>query len=230
MSKSIKAPEHDAIFSDVNKRKEKIQNLGRVEFRMMQPYLKNFRTCLDIGANIGITTLRFAKHFENVHSFEPLTYKFLVENTKDLPNVKTHECAVSNKDGTIEIYPNPKNSMLGIIPDKFNKRFIEKRYTGKNADFKNTETVPVKCVTIDSFNFNDVDLIKIDVEGHILPVVKGMIQTLTNNSPIVQVEMFDVPDFIKMNQEVHNIFQKLGYVVVDTYSKGHQRDRFYYKE
>jgi FkbM family methyltransferase len=225
----IKTP-NDLVFSNPSIKKDKIDNLGKAEFQIMKPHIKKFRTCLDIGANIGITTIRFAKHFKEVHSFEPLTHDFLVENTKKLSNVHTHKCAVSDKNDTvIEIYPNPNNYMLGIIPDEYNKRFIDKRYTGEHARFKGVKPISVDCITIDALNFKDVDLIKIDVEGHILPVVNGMIETLKNNSPVIQIEMFDVPDFTEMNQKVHDIFQNLGYDIIDTYSKGLQRDRFYSK-
>jgi len=36
-------------------------------------YVKNFNNAIDIGANIGLHTVRFAQKFKSVFSFEPVT-------------------------------------------------------------------------------------------------------------------------------------------------------------
>ena len=71
-----------------------------------------------------------------------------------------------------------------------------------------SEEITVRVSTLDGFAFDDVDLIKIDVEGHELSVLRGAIQTLQRCRPalIVEIEqrhldrnghaMRDVFDFI----------------------------------
>jgi len=219
----IKLPEADTAF---RRKGNKLLEWGAKEFTMMQPHIKNYRTCLDIGAHVGITTLRFAEHFKTVHSFEPAHYSFLRENTGHLSNVVAHNCAVSDKKGTVEMYPGTANSGAGIIPDDYNKRIIRRRYTDDDARYRDVEKITVECITIDQFNFDDVDLVKIDVEGHILPVINGMIETLTNNSPVVQIEMSKMPEAVELNKKVDKILTDIGYVKYDKYDE----DYFYYKQ
>ncbi len=225
----FKFPEGDTFFST----RKNVLDWGAKDFAMLQPHLKDNRVCLDVGAHCGITTLRYATHFANVHSFEPIHHVLLSENTKSFPNVTVHGCAISDKAGTVEMYPNIKNSGGGIIPDEYNAKIIGHRYENKDAMFPEIKKIIVECLPLDSFNFIKVDLIKIDVEMHILPVINGMIDTLTNNSPIVQIEMSDYDD---VNTRAHTIFQELGYVEFGfdfgfspgTYNYNHQ-DSFYYK-
>lgn len=219
--KMFKLPEGDTYFRN----QKNVLSWGAKEFTMLQPYLKDNRVCLDVGAHCGITTLRYANHFAHVHSFEPLHHALLSENTKSLPNVTVHDCAISDKAGTVEMYPNPTNSGGGIIPDEYNARVIGNRYENKDAVFSEVKKITVKCLPLDSFNFIKVDLIKIDTETHILPVINGMIDVLANNSPVVQIEMFDKKDYDDVNTQVRAILQELGYVKFGKYDN----DYFYYK-
>lgn len=45
--------------------------------------------------------------------------------------------------------------------------------------------------TLDSYNFENVDIIKVDVEGYEFPVLKGAEQTIRRCRPIVQLEMVE---------------------------------------
>ena len=42
--------------------------------------------------------------------------------------------------------------------------------------------------TLDSYNFTDVDIIKIDVEGYEVPLLHGAKQTILSNRPWIQIE------------------------------------------
>ena len=48
--------------------------------------------------------------------------------------------------------------------------------------------VPVQQKTLDSFNFSNVDYIKIDVEGHELKVLKGATNTIKKYNPLIIME------------------------------------------
>ena len=41
---------------------------------------------------------------------------------------------------------------------------------------------------LDAFNFDNVDLIKIDAEGYELPVLEGAKETILHNKPWIQIE------------------------------------------
>jgi FkbM family methyltransferase len=57
------------------------------------------------------------------------------------------------------------------------------------------ETYEVEVRTLDSFDFDDVDAIKIDCEGYEYPILKGSIQTIKTHRPVVQLEI--VPEQCK---------------------------------
>ena len=57
----------------------------------------------------------------------------------------------------------------------------------KYADHIKTIRVPVR--TLDSFNFEIVDLIKIDTEGYELPVLRGGRETIGRERPQLYIEI-----------------------------------------
>lgn len=212
----IKLPEQDEVF----RKKANLLDWGKEEFNIIKPLLTQFRACLDIGAHVGLTTLRYAKFFNIVHSFEPIHYKLLVENTKHLCNVVQHNYAVSDKLDIVDMYPGTLNSGVGIIPYKDNKNFIKKRFKQNQSRYKDVKPIKVNTKPIDLLDLTDVDFIKIDVEGYNMPVFMGMKQTLQRSLPVIQLELAFEPN---VNTMVDNFLSKLGYRIVDSF----ERDRFY---
>ena len=47
---------------------------------------------------------------------------------------------------------------------------------------------PIKLRTLDSYNYQNVDIIKIDVEGFEIPVLNGAKQTILSHRPWIQIE------------------------------------------
>ena len=81
------------ITDDMNDHVMKVMNGEyNVPYNAINPVI------LDIGANIGSFTRWASARWKgaNIHSYEPMpeTYALLVENTDDLPNVRTHNVAV----------------------------------------------------------------------------------------------------------------------------------------
>jgi hypothetical protein len=66
------------------------------------------RCILDLGAHIGLATLRFKASFPHatIHCYEPdpENFKLLERNTKDLPGVVLHQEAVGPEDTTATLY------------------------------------------------------------------------------------------------------------------------------
>jgi FkbM family methyltransferase len=64
--------------------------------------------------------------------------------------------------------------------------------TSHNSKLRTHQTlVPVTMRTIDSYGFNDVDFIKIDVEGAELGVLRGATETIKRCRPAVQMEIME---------------------------------------
>ena len=189
-------------------------NWDSQQFETAKSKIKNFRTCLDLGGHVGITSIRFAKYFEHVHAFEPVHCKYFKQNTAGIDNITLHEHAVSDYKGTVEMFINKKNSggcaviHEGIVDYLYKKNFV-------------IEPTSFPCDTIDSYNFENVDFIKIDVEGYNIPVFNGMTKLLENNDPVLHIEIAADEDY---NRRFYKMIKDLGYT---EFAKVGKIDRFY---
>lgn len=161
--------------------------------------LRSRRRFLDIGANSGYYSYYFQDTFANVDSFEPLA-----EVTRELeavknPRVDIHNVALSDRCGTQNFFI-PLDEDGAIVAGLAS---LEPRQ-GKCI----MRDVPVK--RLDDYGFTDVDLIKIDVEGHELKVLLGAERTIRQTKPhlIVEIEQRHLHLPIA---EVFNHIQRLGY-------------------
>lgn len=131
--------------------------------------------CLDIGANVGFMSMALASRF-NVVAFEPQLelFKLLRENVSEKP-VECHNVALGSTMGTAHM-------PLIRYGDRGNYGGVPIIKTGGFG------TILVQMRTLDSFNFEGVGLIKIDVEGYELEVLKGAVETIARCKPVLYVE------------------------------------------
>ncbi len=165
------------------------------------------KAVLDVGANIGITSIIFSEYFEEVIAFEPSkkTFKVLLENLENnfIKNVKALNYGLGNFEKESNIM-NPLNEASSAA--------ITNEY--KNIKDYTFDKVKIKIGDLElNKNFNDkkIGLIKIDVEGYELEVLKGLKNTIKKNLPIVILELSvykqnfiartSVPDFIDSLEE-----------------------------
>ena len=146
---------------------------------------------LDIGAWVGTWTMKINSFCGRVIAFEPdpLHYECLVKNVPD--NVETHQLAVGND-----------SKMISLSQDDFTQA---KRVLGAG-------TIPM--VTIDSLNLDDVDLIKIDVEGYEMEVLKGAENTLKNVEYLMIELNNNAKKYGSSNLEIEKHLRKSGYEIL----------------
>ncbi|PIE62667.1 MAG: hypothetical protein CSA25_04185 [Desulfobacter postgatei] len=155
------------------------------ELDLMMAFMKDCRIVFDIGANIGWMSIHFANRYpdKQIYSFEPIlpTYETFLKNISCNPGVKNiqyYNLGFAEKPGEFDFfyYPNiPAASSL------------------KNDNY-HENVVLLKCsiLTLDDFTQKEEvspDFIKIDVEGAELPLLQGGLRTITENKPILFVEM-----------------------------------------
>jgi FkbM family methyltransferase len=130
---------------------------------------KSFRTAVDIGAHIGHWSLGMLDRFATVHAFEPVREhrECFAANVPADPTLTMHPFALGSHVGQVRIARAAGNSGASHI--------------GEHGDL-------VEMVTLDSFNLDDVDLIKMDVEGYEAEVIAGARETLLRCKPIVCCE------------------------------------------
>jgi FkbM family methyltransferase len=154
------------------------------------------KSALDAGANIGNHSLFFSKFYKRVYSFEPVgdTYEILKMNTKNIPNISVHNVALSEENGE-----------LGVCFDTANIG------SARVVNEKTDETI--RSITLDNFVISQTKqsygLLKMDVEGHELSLLKGATEFLVTHKPIVIFEMLD-RDFVNGNNS-YEYLKSLGY-------------------
>ena len=72
-----------------------------------------------------------------------------------------------------------------------------------------TTPVTVNCERLDDIDYGVPSLMKIDVEGHELSVLRGAEKTIKKHKPAILIEIHDFTD----DHEVHVFLKSLGYGV-----------------
>lgn len=147
---------------------------------------------IDAGANVGIFTLYIKKTYPSstILAFEPApeTFEMLSENIElhNLQGVELHECALGPEDTmqSFRFYPIvPGNSTL--VPEE--KEMVSEVFSGINDDFResaqrmygNFQEIIVRVHRLSHFlggrkNLKRIDLLKVDVEGVELEVLRSL--------------------------------------------------------
>ena len=164
-------------------------------------------TVLDIGANIGCTSLLFGDLARKVYSFEPspTTHRWLVQNVRmaKLNNVEPINLGLGKDAGTFELTFAPNNRSGGFVSNLTNAsegHQVEQITIAKGDDFIRERQIA------------KVDFIKIDVEGFEQSVIQGLAETIARDQSIVALELnhwclnafqrTSVPDFFDFLRSV----------------------------
>ena len=148
-------------------------------------YVNKWRVCLDIGSNIGQWTRPLSKKFESVVCFEP--------------NPNFRECFDKNiTEANVLLWPYGLSDKEHKAKQDFNSTQL------KNEDGN------IDCRTLDSFGLTNVDFVKIDVDGSEVPLLNGAKETLTNNNPVINIEM-KRDKRNNITQKCESILKDLGY-------------------
>lgn len=152
---------------------------------------------LDIGANIGNHSLFYALECMagKVIAFEPIikTYEILCKNIK-----------INHMEDIII----PKNVAIGEYEGKARARGYDLRNIG-GTHIVISQDGDLDVIAIDEMSFDErISFIKIDVEGFELNVIRGAMQTIRKNEPIICLESFDRDRNIV---EIIQLLASLGY-------------------
>ena len=131
---------------------------------------------IDVGSNIGYHSIRISKLGYKVYSIEPNPElnKILSLNStiNKLEQFTIFNCALSKPNTMLYTEPLPYSFNLGDLPLKEQRGSIE------------IPTVEFDRLC-ESINMKDVRVVKIDVSGHELNVLYGMITTLVDHRPYI---------------------------------------------
>lgn len=164
---------------------------------------------IDIGANVGFYSLNLAKKISDqgkVIAFEPysINYHRLQANIKlnQLHNIDAYPFAIGNSNKELNLYVEQNSKNLGGI---------------SKIKASNSNEIQVEQKSLDNFilplGLNQIDCIKIDIEGAEFEALQGMKQTLIQFKPCLLIEIS--PTIIaKTNHQPEDIYKflaELGY-------------------
>ena len=159
-------------------------------------------TVVDVGANIGNHSVFFADIFRNVVAFEASRKNFELcnFNCAHYTNITCENLAVSNISGYVNLTNTDSlNSGKGSISEP-------KKYPVSNSD--------TFCICLDDYNFSEfetIGLIKIDVEGAELSVLKGARTIIRRDKPIILFEENYMSNSRKKSSGCIDYLLDLGY-------------------
>jgi FkbM family methyltransferase len=162
---------------------------------------------------MGSWTLVMAAHFREVHAFEPqrLIYQQLCGNValNGLSNVFARNVGLDDAPGRLTLYrPGVDRGSASARSD------VAQRFEAEHIALS-PESIEV--VTLDSFAdvLIDIGLVKIDVEGLELRVLKGATKILRENGlPKLLVECWSADWYRQDKEQLLRFLDALGYRVV----------------
>ncbi len=173
-------------------------------FDFLKTYLKQGMVFADVGANIGshaINAARLVGGTGSVFAFEadPDTYRLLAGNIQSngLRNIDLRQTCVSDHVGTLSFYKH-KDSAKSSIVDRGEKLSV---------------TLPSD--TLDNLipANTRIDVLKVDVEGAELSVLRGATGIFTDQRrpSVVIIEVFDVRDNTDRSEGIREVLEGYGY-------------------
>lgn len=176
-------------------------NKAEPELEQLFAICRQFRCAVDVGANHGFYTYKMAQRFQQVYAFEAnLQVDFDILHFRKA-NIHLMPYGLSDRETSSHL----NIPVQGGIP-----------YAGwasleeRNLAFADTYLqVPVHLQRLDDQPFaqtGPVDLIKIDVEGHELEVIRGGLETIRRNHPVLIIE-----DNAEQRVEIQELLGGLGY-------------------
>jgi len=206
----------DNLYIERLSRSKGYQISNAIRLRDLVPQARHI---IDIGANIGNNTIEYATWAKQVSAFEPTphTYEWLKANVEYnrhnwgggreahwyhneslemTAKIDLYNYAIGNKEETNLIVNHPRNAGHNHLRKG---KWAKDKDTGVYSKWidgiwnpirsKDKSEIQISTKTLDSFNFQDVDAIKMDIEGWELFALQGMEDTIQRCRPIIQIEI-----------------------------------------
>lgn len=158
---------------------------------------KQRRVAIQAGGNIGLWPRKLGQHFANVYTFEPDadSRACLIANVADYPNVRVEPHALGDGHGVAHL----RRGGLG-------SHKIAEAAEGR---------AEISLVPIDRYEFADVDLIQLDVEGYEWHALTGAWETVKKWHPVIQLEYRNFTEkYGKSDAMIDEMLKAEGYKLV----------------
>lgn len=181
------------------------------ELDLLAQLIEPGQTVLDVGANMGTHTLAFCNFVGPtgvVHAFEPqrIMFQAMVATValNSWTNAHCRQTLVGARKGRMRLpgirYDLPSNfGMMTLAPDRERAETLSYRDDNPGEE--------VEMITIDGLKLTACHLIKIDVEGMEIDVLRGAAKTIETHRPLIYMEC--QPD--QRSQDALKLLKSLGY-------------------
>ena len=181
--------------------------------RLLMRHLKPGDTFIDVGGHFGYFTLlasRLVGPAGRVVAFEASrnTYAVLVENVRQQPNVTAYHLALSDQHETISFFEFP------VLYNEFNSMDVDQFRNEKWFAKFPPQRIDVLATRLDDVVERDnlqPAIIKIDVEGAELKVIRGAAGTLRHQRPLVVMEYLAPDRHNTAHRQAAALLNELGY-------------------
>lgn len=185
---------------------------------VIDKYLDENSVCIEAGGHIGTLAVKLAKTCRMTYSFEPIKHTYdLLKFNMEL-NCESKRYQLFNK-GLGD--SNRLENISWISPESacaigLTNNFFE-ACDNEICD-KDNMAMEIEIITIDSLKLDQLDYLKIDVEGYEEHVINGGINTITKFKPIIILECYEsfhplIQASIHFVQEKYKFLIDMGYKV-----------------
>ena len=189
-------------------------------------YLLQNKNIVDVGSCNGMYSKYYKKITkQKVYCYEPnnLNYEILKINVDNLNVILSNKAVGSKKTKTFLIHKDKTNLGQSVF---FNKYFFNddliSQIMNKLTNDQDIDTLKNKngidVISLDSLNLKEVGLIKIDVEGFEIDVLKGCKQLISEFKPLILIGTHKINN-INTKNDVFKILKNYNYELVKEFKK-----------
>jgi len=153
------------------------------------------RVVLDIGANIGISSLYFSRIFPNarIYAFEPVPENFalLQENTRAVRRITAINAALGREPGELRILASDNQANFGGF--SLHEAGTD-REQGQAVEVRNAQA------EMDRLGVAAADVIKIDTEGAEWDILTALDDRFLNETQLIMGELHGNKDFALLDR------------------------------
>jgi FkbM family methyltransferase len=172
---------------------------------------------VDVGANVGFISQHIARRFQNVRVFafepNPRIYPILQKNLKAFPHCESFHVGLGANEGHLEFFHGEESCVGSFVPG-YTSQHPGNYLRGHIAKSK------VQVTTGDTVlsHIGTIDVMKMDVEGYEIEVLRGMSKLLAEGA--IKTIFFEFCPFAQrwahnQPEEIIHLLIKSGYAVYE---------------
>jgi len=157
-------------------------------------YIKEFNNVIDVGSHVGFWSKEFTELFKHVYAFEPIN--------------EVRECYIKNiVKNNYTLYPYGLGSEYKKVKIQYDP------YETGNTFITTSGNKEIEIYSLDYFNLNKIDYIKIDAEGYEIEVCKGAINLIKREQPFIHIEKKEkvMKKTGLTENDIYNFFNSINY-------------------